>query len=280
MKNSLRAIKCGNYELKFDKTIIMGVLNVTPDSFSDGGFFFDAGKAIEHAKQMVKDGAQIIDVGGESTRPYSSAVSEKEELRRIKPVIEILLKEINVPISVDTCKPKVAEECLKLGAHMLNDITGLTNKKMLDVAKKYRVPVIIMHMKGKPKTMQKNPKYKNAVNEIKLFLKKRIISARRAGIKDVIIDPGIGFGKATEHNLQILKRLNEFKELKCPIMIGTSRKTFIGKINNTGADERLPGTIASVAIAIMNGANIVRVHDVRECRMAAEIADAVRCANG
>ena len=278
--NSLKPIKCGKYKLEFDKTIIMGVLNVTPDSFSDGNLFFNQEKAIEHAKQMVKDGAQIIDIGGESTRPYSSPVSDKEELKRVKPIIQKLLKEIDVPISIDTYKPKVAEECLKLGVHMVNDVTGLTNKNMINTIRKYQAPVIIMHMKGKPKIMQKNPKYRNAVNEIKLFLKKRISTARKAGIKDIIIDPGIGFGKTTHHNLQILRRLNEFRKLGCPILIGTSRKTFIGNVSNATLNDRLPGTLASVAIAVMNGANIVRVHDVKECRMAVEVADAVRCADG
>lgn len=262
------------------KTLIMGILNVTPDSFSDGGLFTNADKAIVHAKQMVKDGADIIDVGGESTRPGSLPVSEKEELRRVKPVIEKLLKEINAPISIDTYKPKVAEECLKLGAHMVNDVTGLGNKNMIDIVKKYQVPAIIMHMKGKPKIMQNNPKYKDVVNDIRRFLKERILNARKAGIKQIIIDPGIGFGKTTEHNLQILKRLGEFKELKCPILIGPSRKTFIGNITGMPTGERLEGTLAAVAIAVMNGANIVRVHDVKECRRAVQIADAIRCSDG
>lgn len=280
MKNSVKPIRCGNYELKFDNTILMGVLNVTPDSFSDGGLFFGPKKAIEHAKQMVNDGAQIIDVGGESTRPGSLPISEKEELKRVKPVIEKLLKETNVPISIDTYKPKVAEECLKLGTHMVNDVTGLTNKNMLNIVKKYQMPVIVMHMKGKPKTMQKNPKYKDVVVDIKKFLKDRIAKARKAGIKDIIIDPGIGFGKTTEHNLQILKRLNEFKELKCPILVGPSRKTFIGNITGMPTNERQEGTLAGVAIAVMNGANIVRVHDVKECKRAVQIADAIRCVDG
>ena len=280
MNNHLKPIRCGNYELKFDNTIIMGVLNVTPDSFSDGGLFFDHKKAIEHAKQMFKDGAQIIDVGGESTRPGSLPISEKEELNRVKPVIEKLLKEVNVPISIDTYKPRIAEECLRLGAHMVNDVTGMTNKNIINIVKKYQVPAIAMHMKGKPKIMQKNPRYKDVVKEIKLFLKNRISAARKAGIKDIIIDPGIGFGKTTEHNLQILKRLNEFKELKCPILLGPSRKSFIGNITGMTADERLEGTLAAVAIAVMNGANIVRVHDVKECKMAVQVADAVRCVDG
>ena len=280
MENSLRPIRCGNHELKFDKTAIMGILNVTPDSFSENGLFFDFHKAIRHAIQMINEGADIIDVGGESTRPYSSAVSEKEELKRVKPVIEKLLREVNAPISIDTCKPRVAEECLKLGAHMVNDVTGLGNKDMIDVVGKYQVPVVVMHMKGKPKTMQKNPQYKDVVADIRNFFRGRIARAGKYGIKDIIIDPGIGFGKTTGHNLQILKRLNEFKELRCPIMIGPSRKAFIGNITGMPASERLEGTLAAVAIGVINGANIARVHDVKECKRAIQVADAVRSADG
>ena len=275
-----KPLLCGKYKLSFDKTIIMGILNVTPDSFSDGGLFYNTDKAVEHAEQMVKDGAQIIDVGGESTRPGSAPISLKEELKRVKPVIKRLLREADVPVSIDTYKPEIAGECLKLGVHMVNDITGLTNENMLRIVKKYRVPVILMHMKGKPKTMQKNPHYKDVVDDIKQFLKNRIAKAGKAGIKDVIIDPGIGFGKTTEHNLQILKRLSEFKELKCPILVGPSRKSFIGNIIGMPPNERLEGTLAAVAIAIMNGANIVRVHDVKECKRAVQIADAIRCVDG
>lgn len=271
-------LKCGEYKLNLEKTIIMGVLNVTPDSFSDGGLFFDFGKAVEHAKQMAKDGAQIIDIGGESTRPYSKIISEEEELRRVISIIKSLVKEIDVPISIDTYKPKVAEECIKAGAQMVNDIKGLRNKDMIDAVKKYQVPVVIMHMKGNPKTMQKNPQYEDVVNEIKKFLKERIDRARRAGIKEILIDPGIGFGKTTQHNLEILKRLNDFKDLDCPILVGPSRKSFIGSITGSPVNERLEGTLASVAIAVMNGANMVRVHDVRQCLMAVQVADAIRCA--
>ena len=271
-------MKLGKYILDFRRTLIMGILNATPDSFSDGGLFVDADKAVNHAKQMVNDGADIIDVGGESSRPGSEPVSEEEELRRVKPVIKRLVKEVNVPISIDTYKPKVAEECIKSGAHLVNDITGLRNKKMIKVAAKYKVPVVIMHMKGMPKCMQQNPVYKDVVKEIKDFLGERASEAKKAGILEVIIDPGIGFGKTTEHNLQILKRLNEFKSLGCPILSGPSRKSFIGNITGLPVDKRLEGTLAAVSIAVMNGANIVRVHDVKECKRAVQIADAIRCA--
>ena len=271
---------CGKYKLSFEKTTVMGILNVTPDSFSDGGLFYNTNNAVEHAKQMVRDGAQIIDIGGESTSPGSAPISQKEELKRVKPVIKCLLRETDVPISIDTYKPEVAEECLKLGAHMINDITGLSNKNMLKIVKKYGVPVIVMHMKGNPKTMQKNPQYKDVIVDIKKFLKDRITKARKAGIKDLIVDPGIGFGKTTEHNLQIIKRLSEFKELDCPILIGPSRKSFIGHISGLPLNERLEGTLAAIAISVMNGANIVRVHDVKECVRALQIADAIRCIDG
>ena len=266
----------GNYKLDLNKTLVMGVLNITPDSFSDGGLFVDVDTAIAHAKQMVNDGAEIIDVGGESTRPKSEAVTEEEELNRIVPVIKRLVNKVKVPISVDTYKPKVAEECIKLGANLVNDITGLRNKEMIEVVAKYKAPVVIMHMKGEPKNMQENPTYKDVVKEIKEFLNDRINEAQKAGIKNIIIDPGIGFGKSAEHNLQILKRLNEFKELKCPILVGPSRKSFIGNITGLPVNERLEGTIAAISIAIMNGANIVRVHDVKECKRAVQIVDAVK----
>ena len=262
--------------LNFNKIIIIGILNITPDSFSDGGLFVDADKAFEHAMQMVKDGADIIDIGGESSRPGSEPVSEDEELRRIIPVVERLLRESDVIVSIDTCKPKVAEACLKKGAHMINDITGLRNEKMLKLAAEYNAPAVIMHMKGNPKNMQENPSYEDVVTEIKDFFRGRINEARKYGVNDIILDPGIGFGKTTLHNLQILKRLNEFKDLQCPILVGTSRKSFIGNILGLPANERLEGTLASVAIAVANGADMVRVHDVKECRRAVQIADAVR----
>jgi len=272
----LKAIKCGNHLLEFERTLIVGVLNVTPDSFSDGGLFIEVDKAVEYARQMVEDGADIIDIGGESTRPGSEPILDEDELARIEPIIKKLVK-INVPLSIDTYKPFVARRCIELGAHIINDITGLRNQAMIDLASELKVPIVIMHMKGEPKNMQQNPTYKDAVNEIKEFLKERILKAKKSGIDEIIIDPGIGFGKTTEHNLQILKRLDEFKELKCPILVGPSRKSFIGNVTGLKVDERIEGTLASVAIAVMNGANIVRVHDVKQCKIAVQIADAIRC---
>lgn len=275
---NLKPIKCGKYTLNFDKTLIMGILNVTPDSFSDGGKFFDLKSAISHAKKLVEDGADIIDIGGESTKPGSEGISGEEELRRVLPVIERLSKEISVPISIDTYKPRVAEACILAGANIVNDVTGLRDKEMIKVCARHKVPVIIMHMQGMPKDMQRNPNYGDVVKEIKEYLKEKINEAKSDGINDIIIDPGVGFGKTVQHNLAILKHLEEFKELECPILIGTSRKSFIGKIMGDDETNRLEGTLASVSIAIMNGANIIRVHDVKECRRAAQIADAIKSA--
>jgi dihydropteroate synthase len=271
----LKPIKCGSHILNFERTLIMGVLNVTPDSFSDGGLFIDAKKAVEHAIQMTKDGADIIDIGGESTRPGSEPVSDEEEFARVGPIIKKLAK-LDVPLSIDTYKPFVARKCVEAGAGIINDITGLGNQEMADLAAELKTPVVLMHMKGEPRNMQHNPTYKDVVAEIMEFLKERISKARKSGIKDIIADPGIGFGKTTEHNLQILKRLDEFKELKCPILVGPSRKSFIGNVTGLKANERLEGTLASVVIAVINGANMVRVHDVKACKRAVQIADAIR----
>ena len=263
-------------DIKNNKTLVMGILNVTPDSFSDAGLFADANKAVLHARQMVKDGADIIDIGGESSRPGSNSISEEEEIKRVVPVIKKLVKNIKVPLSIDTYKPAVAKACLDLGVQLVNDITGLSNQKMIDTISKFKVPVVIMHMKGKPKNMQDAPVYADVVMEIKQFLRQRIMKARKSGITDIIIDPGIGFGKTAQHNLQIIKRLSEFKDLKCPILVGTSRKSFIGSVTGLLVNERLEGTLASISIAVMNGANIVRVHDVKECKRAVQVADAIK----
>lgn len=271
----MKEIKCGNHTLNFDRTLIMGVLNATPDSFSDGGLFIDADEAVEHARQMIGDGADIIDIGGESTRPGSEPISDEEELARVEPIIK-KLAEADVPLSIDTYKPFVARKCIEIGAHIINDITGLKNQAMIGLASELKVPVVVMHMKGEPKNMQQNPYYGDVVKEIKDFLRDKILKAKNAGIKDIIVDPGIGFGKTTEHNLQILRRLNEFSELGCPIMVGPSRKSFIGNITGLKVDERLEGTLASAAIAAMNGANIVRAHDVKACKRAVQIADAIK----
>jgi len=273
---TLSPIVCREHTLRFEKTLIMGILNVTPDSFSDGGLFdaFDA--AVAHAKQMVSDGADIIDIGGESSRPGSEPLSEKEELARILPIVTRLLQELSVPISIDTYKPHVADVCLKAGAHLINDITGLTNQKMRTVVADHAVPVVMMHMRGTPKNMQQNPIYQDVLGEINTFFQTQISLAQKAGIHQIIIDPGIGFGKTLEHNLQILRHLDAFTTLGHPLLVGPSRKSFIGTITGRPANERLEGTIAAMTVAIMNGANIVRVHDVKECKRAIQVVDAIR----
>ena len=272
----LSPIVCKDYTLRFEKTLIMGILNVTPDSFSDGGLFADIDTAVAHGKKMVSEGADVIDVGGESSRPGSAPLSEKEELDRILPVVTRLLDEVSVPISIDTYKPLVADACLKAGAHLINDITGLTNPEMRKVAVKHNIPVVLMHMRGTPKTMQQNPVYQDLLGEITAFFQEQIATARKAGIQNIIIDPGIGFGKTVEHNLQILKHLGEFKSLGCPILVGPSRKSFIGMITGLSVKERLDGTLAAIIVAVMSGANMVRVHDVNECKRAVQVADAIR----
>ena len=257
------------------KTKIMGILNVTPDSFSDGGEYLDTQKAVAQAKQMVADGADIIDIGGESSRPGAEPVSAQVELSRVEPVIKALVKKIKVPISIDTYKPAVADVCLKLGASIVNDITGIDDE-MREVAAKHKATVIIMHMQNNPKVMQKNIVYKNIIQDVKQFLKTRVEKARQAGIKNIIVDPGIGFGKTVENNLEIIKNLNEFKSLNCPILIGTSRKSFIGAITGQTENNRLAGTIASSVASIINGANIVRVHDVKEFAQAVTVIDNIK----
>jgi len=265
------------------RTYIMGILNVTPDSFSDGGVYFDKENAVEHALRMQEDGADIIDIGGESTRPGSRPVTLREEIKRVVPVIEALAKKVSIPISIDTYKSAVADAAISAGASIVNDISGLRfDRKMSKVAARHKVPVVVMHIKGTPKEMQKNPSYKALIPEILDYLTESIAIARDAGIPDdmIIIDPGIGFGKRLEHNLEIIKRLHEFKGFEKPILIGPSRKSFIGTtLGGLPAEERLEGTASAIAIGIFNGANIIRVHDVKAMNRVAMTADAVRKAS-
>ncbi len=262
------------------KTYVMGILNITPDSFSDGGKFFERTSAIRRALQMAEEGADIIDIGGESTRPGSEPIPIEEELKRTIPLIEFLVKKINIPISIDTYKSEVAKKALDAGASMVNDISGLRfDSLMKSVVAQYKVPVVIMHIKGKPKDMQQNPVYEDLISEILTYLKESIDMAITAGISQdkIIIDPGIGFGKTFEHNLEIIHNLQKFAVLGKPILIGPSRKAFIGKIlGDIPPGERLEGTAATVAISIMNGANIIRVHDVREMARVAKVAYAIK----
>jgi dihydropteroate synthase len=279
-------IDLGRYKLNLGKrTHIMGIANLTPDSFSGDGLYqftvcgsqFAVSKIIEFVEKMVEDGADIIDIGAESSRPGARPVSLKEELARVIPVIKALVKKIKVPIAIDTYKPEVARQVLDSGAVIVNDITGLANSKMAKVLAKYKAGLVIMHMRGKPATMQRKPVYKDVVSEVIDFLDRAINRAICAGIKKnkIIIDPGIGFGKTCAHNLEILKRLNEFKVLGRPILVGPSRKAFIGKILNLPAQERIFGTVSSCVLAAKFGAHIVRVHDVKEVKQALKVTDAI-----
>ena len=272
-------LDCRSRKLEIGRrTLIMGILNVTPDSFSDGGLYASVESAVEHAERMVSEGADIIDVGGESTRPGAESVPAEDEIRRILPVIEKLTKITKIPISIDTYKSSVARRALEAGACIINDISALRgDPDMAYVAAEAGVSVALMHMKGTPKDMQVNPHYDDPINEITSFFRERIQAAVDAGISpdQIIIDPGIGFGKTAEHNLEIIRRLREFKSLGKPILIGTSRKSFIGKVLDLPVDDRLEGTAATVAVSICNGADIVRVHDVKEMLRVARMTDAI-----
>lgn len=261
------------------RTHIMGILNITPDSFSDGGDYFDRDKAVERALHMEREGADIIDIGGESTRPGAEKVSSEEEARRVIPVIEKLINKLSIPISIDTYKSQIAEKALKAGAAMINDISGLRfDKTMAELAAKYQVPVVVMHIKGTPKNMQRNPVYKNLFREIRNYLTESIDIAVHAGIakNSIIVDPGIGFGKTGDDNLRLISRLSYFHSLACPILVGVSRKSFIGRILELEEKERIFGTAAAVAASVINGAHIVRVHDVKQMVQVAKIIDAIK----
>ncbi len=260
------------------RTWIMGILNVTPDSFSDGGLYLQKDKAIEHGLRMISEGADIIDVGGESTRPGSDPILADEELRRILPVISGLRKHTKSLISVDTSKSKVADAAIAEGADIINDISALRNDpKMLTVAAQTDSPVILMHMKGSPKTMQRDPRYENVILEIKSFLEKKIALAVENGInrEKIIIDPGIGFGKRFEDNLTLIRNINDFATLDQPILVGISRKSFIGKILGLPPGEREEGTLASAIISVAQGAHILRVHEVAPIKRAILVAETI-----
>ncbi len=261
-----------------ERTYVMGVLNVTPDSFSDGGRFLDVERAVTHAKSMREAGATLIDVGGESSRPGAEPISVDEELSRVLPVIHRLAGELDVILSIDTYKATVARCALEAGAHIVNDITALHgDADMARVVSEMKAGIILMHMKGVPSMMQQHPHYVDVVDEIRLWLQNCVQMAVGQGIalEQVIIDAGIGFGKNTEHNLEILKRLDEFRALNCPLLIGTSRKSFIGNVLALPVTERLEGTAATVCWAISRGVDIVRVHDVKPIVRVARMMDAL-----
>lgn len=261
------------------RTLVMGVLNVTPDSFSDGGDFFEKGAAIRHGRRLLEDGADILDLGAESTRPGSEPVDEEEELARLLPIIEALRGETACPISVDTCKAVVADRAVQAGANIINDVTGFQgDPDLAKVAAAHGVPAVLMHLRGRPKTMQRDTTYADLLGDITDYLAKGIEIAERAGMarEGLVIDPGIGFGKDFRQNLEILDRLHELRSLDRPILVGPSRKSFIGHVTGLPVDQRIFGTAAAVALCAYNGAHIVRVHDVREMRQVVDVADAIR----
>jgi len=275
----VKSICYNGYSLEFGwKTYVMGILNITSDSFSDGGLYLGLDRAVARAKEMVAEGADIIDIGGESTRPYADPVPLAEEIARVIPVLERLVTEVNVPISVDTYKSEVARQALKRKATIINDISGLrADPQMAEVVAEFGCPVVVMHIKGTPKNMQENPVYDDVVGEVMAYLQGSIEMALQAGVQKekVIVDPGIGFGKTASHSLEILHRLAEFKALGQPILTGTSRKSFIGKVLDLPPAERLEGTAATVALSIAGGADLVRVHDVKAMKRVVRMTDAI-----
>ena len=267
-------MKFKNKTLNFNDNsfFIMGILNITPDSFSDGGKYYDTDKALMHAEEMINQGVDILDVGGESTRPFSEPVGLDEELDRVIPVIEKINKNFNTIISIDTYKRKVAEEALKNGAEIINDISGFTfDPVMIDIASKYKAACIVMHIKGTPKDMQVDPKYNDVVKEIYEFLNDRVRILKERSVSNIIIDVGFGFGKSLDDNYILLNNLKRFKKIDCPILAGISRKSMIGKVVNSDIDNRISGTLVLNTIAMLNGVNIVRVHDVKEHYQAIKI---------
>ena len=259
------SLKLGKLELD-GKCHVMGILNVTPDSFYDGGEHYDLVDTQKRVDAMINEGVEIIDIGGESTRPGSKPVTEEEELERVIPAIEYISKEYDVPISIDTQKPEVAKKAIQAGACIVNDVGGLRNEDMISVVAEMKVPVIMMHMQGTPENMQKNPQYGDVVEDIKEWLEERIIAAEKAGIKrsDIIVDPGIGFGKNLKHNLELLGRLNEFKGMAGGVLLGASRKSFIAMMTGNEGGDRLTGSLSAAIRGATGGVDILRVHDVKE----------------
>jgi len=271
-----RVLACGKRKLKLgEKTLVMGILNVTPDSFSDGGKFFEPDAAVKHAVQMEKDCVDIIDIGGESTKPGAKPVTQKDEEKRVLPVIEELAGSLKIPLSIDTRKPEVARKAVDLGAGMVNVVGGVRNSEMAKTIAELGVPAILMHMQGVPGTMQKSPKYRDVMDDIVDELASQINLCLEHGVNrsQLLVDPGIGFGKTVEHNLELIRRLGELRILDAPIMLGASRKSFIGKLLGLEADQRLEGSLAAAVLAASEGADIIRAHDVRETKRALAVAD-------
>ncbi|MCO5045497.1 MAG: dihydropteroate synthase [Kiritimatiellae bacterium] len=276
MKSAPLIWRCRGVELRCGDTAhIMGVLNITPDSFSDGGRHFDPARAIKRGMQMAAEGARILDVGGESSRPGAEPVSAEEELRRVLPVIDALLRETNCLLSIDTTKPVVADAALAAGAHIVNDITALGNPDMAAVVQRYGAGLIAMHMQGNPRTMQVQPEYRDVVQEVAEYLRARVAVARAAGIDAarIAVDPGIGFGKTVQHNVSLLTHLDALVELGQPIAVGVSRKSFLGALTGRPVNDRLAPSLAALSFSVLRGAHIMRVHDVKEsCEIARILA--------
>jgi len=269
-------LQCGRFRLTLDRPLIMGVINVTPDSFSDGGRFFSADAAVAHAWQLVAEGADLLDVGGESTRPGAAPVTLEEERRRVLPVLEALA-DAAVPMSVDTQKPELMREAVAAGAAMVNDVNGFQAPGALDAVAGGNCAICIMHKQGDPRTMQQSPRYADVVPEVRNYLQKRISAAEQAGItrERMVVDPGFGFGKALDHNLELLRRLDEIAALGVPVLAGLSRKSMIGTLTGRDASDRLAGSVAAALFAVQRGAAIVRVHDVAATRDALAVWGAV-----
>ena len=266
-------LKLNKHVFDLKRPLIMGILNITPDSFSDGGQYLTLHEALKRAHEMIEEGVDIIDIGGESTRPGSEPITIDEELKRIVPIIEALKKESDIAISVDTYKPQVMKEVIDMDVAMINDVYALSQPKAIDVIKASKVGVCLMHMQGTPQTMQLNPQYKNVVNEVKLFLEARVNNLVSEGIDKsrMILDPGFGFGKTFEHNIELLQHLESFQSLKLPLLVGLSRKSFIRKILNTEHDDHLSGSISAAIFSVIKGAKILRVHDIKETKSALKI---------
>ncbi|MEX2476441.1 dihydropteroate synthase [Marinobacter sp.] len=264
--------------LDMSRCHVMGILNVTPDSFSDGGQFNSPGAALAQARQMVSDGAALIDVGGESTRPGAKEVSVAEELDRVCPVVEAIARELDTVVSVDTSAPEVMAEAAKLGAGLINDVRALQRAGAPEAAAAAEIPVCLMHIQGEPDSMQENPEYRNLRRDVSAFLTERIRVAEAAGIKPerILLDPGFGFGKRLEHNLDLLASLEQLQLLGHPLLVGMSRKSMLGHITGREVNERLPASLAAATIAAMKGASILRVHDVRETVDAVSVVTAMK----
>ncbi len=268
---------CGKFQLDLTTPHVMGIVNVTPDSFSDGGKFAATNLAIEHALKLVQEGADILDIGGESTRPNATPVSLQEELDRVIPVIEGLSGQVNIPLSIDTYKPQVMLAAIQAGASIINDVCALQEDGALEIVANSNVGVCLMHMQGTPQTMQDNPQYNDVVNEVKTFLKARLQASIHAGVgaSSIVLDPGFGFGKTREHNITLIQRLESFADLGQPLLVGLSRKSVLGQVTGNDVDARLYASIAASVISAMKGAKILRVHDVKATVEALKVVSAI-----